>query len=111
MFKAAKEGPAKVITANDLREGLVVFLTAGGGWSHDIAEARVIGDGPDLDEATAYAKAQHDARIVVEPYPIDVTVTGGLPVPQRLREKIRADRGPTIPYGESERRKLGRANV
>jgi hypothetical protein len=111
MFKAAKEGPAKVITANDLRQGLVVFLTPGGGWSLDIAEARVIEDGPDLEQAAAYAKAQHDARIVVEPYPIDVTVTGGLPVPQRLREKIRADRGPTIPYGEGERRKLGQAHV
>ena len=106
MFKAAKEGPAKVITANDLRDGLVVFLTQDGGWSHDIALSRVVDDGPDLDSAVAYAKAQHDARIVVEPYPIDVTVTGGIPVPQRLREKIRADKGPTIPYGEAERAKL-----
>ena len=32
MFKAAKEGPAKVITANDLRSGLVVFLDPEGGW-------------------------------------------------------------------------------
>ena len=111
MFKAAKEGPAKVITANDLRDGLVVFLTLGGGWSHDIAEARVIDDGPDLESASIYAKAQHDARIIVEPYPIDVTVTGGVPIPQRLREKIRADRGPTIAYGEAERRKLGHNNV
>jgi hypothetical protein len=109
MFKAAKEGPAKVITANDLRDGLVVFLTGEGGWSHDIAQSRVIEDGPDLDAAVAYAKAQHDARIVVEPYPIDVTVTNGVPIPQRLREKIRADRGPTIPYGEAERAKLNEA--
>ena len=106
MFKAAKEGPAKVITANDLRDGLVVFLTADGAWSREIAEARVVEDGPDLDSAAAYAKAQHDARIVVEPYPIDVTVTAGLPVPVRYRERVRADHGPTIPYGEAERRKL-----
>jgi hypothetical protein len=111
MFKAAKEGPAKVITANDLRDGLVVFLTPDGGWTHDIAEARVVEDGADLESAAAYAKAQHDARIIVEPYPIDVTVTGGVPIPQRLREKIRADRGPTIPYGDAEREKLGQANV
>jgi hypothetical protein len=110
MFKAAKEGPAKVITANDLRDGLVVFLTPAGGWSHDIAESRVLEDGADLEGAVAYAKAQHDARIVVEPYPIDVTVTNGVPVPQRLREKIRADRGPTIPYGDAERAKLNEAS-
>jgi hypothetical protein len=106
MFKAAKEGPAKVITANDLRDGLVVFLDHDGGWTHLIAEARVVEDGPDLEGAAAYAKAQHDARIVVEPYPIDVEVTGGIPLPVRLREKIRADRGPTIVYGEEEVTKL-----
>jgi len=102
MFKAAKEGPAKVITANDLGDGLVVFLDHDGGWTHEIAMARVVEDGPDLDGALAYAKAQHDARVIVEPYAIDVTVTAGVPVPVRLREKIRADRGPTIAYGEEE---------
>jgi hypothetical protein len=109
MFKAAKEGPAKVITANDLADGLVVFLGPDGGWTHDIALARVFADGPDLDAANAYAKTQHDDRVVVEPYPIDVTVTGGRPVPVRLREKIRADRGPTIVYGDAEVAKLARA--
>jgi hypothetical protein len=106
MFKAAKEGPAKVITANDLSDGLVVFLDHDGGWTHLIAEARVVEDGADLDRTMAYAKQQHDARVIVEPYPIDVTVTGGVPIPQRLREKIRADRGPTIVYGEEEVAKL-----
>jgi hypothetical protein len=106
MFKAAKEGPAKVITANNLRDGLVVFLDPDGGWSVRIADARVLQDGPDLDGATAYAKAQHDARIIVEPYPVDVTVTNGVPVPVRFRERIRADRGPTIPYGDEELAKL-----
>lgn len=102
MFKAAKDGPAKVITANDLGDGLVVFLDHDGGWTHEIAVARVVADGADLDGALAYAKSQHDARVIVEPYPIDVTVADGVPVPLRLREKIRADRGPTIPYGEEE---------
>jgi hypothetical protein len=106
MFKAAKEGPAKVITANDLRDGLSVFLDHDGGWTRDIAFARVVEDGPDLDSANAYAKAQHDAQIVVEPYPIDVEVKDGVPRPTRLRERIRAERGPTIVYGEEEVTKL-----
>ena len=109
MFKAAKEGPAKVITANALGDGLVVFLDHDGGWTHDIAFARVFADGPDLEAGNAYAKAEHDARVVVEPYPIDVTVTDGVPVPVRLREKIRADHGPTIVYGEAEVAKLAGA--
>jgi sulfite reductase (NADPH) hemoprotein beta-component len=95
-----------VITANDLRDGLVVFLDHDGGWTHDIALARVVEDGPDLDSASTYAREQHDARIVVEPYPIDVEVTGGVPVPVRFRERIRAEKGPTIPYGKDEVAKL-----
>ncbi len=106
MFKAAKEGRAKVVTANDLRTGIVVFLGDGGDWQADIAAARVLTDGPDLDGAVAYAAAQAEAQVVVEPYPIEVEVTDGTPVPVRLREKIRADRGPTIAYGEAERARL-----
>jgi hypothetical protein len=83
-----------------------VFLDHDGGWTHDIALARVVEDGPDLDSASTYAREQHDARIVVEPYPIDVEVTGGVPVPVRFRERIRAEKGPTIPYGKDEVAKL-----
>jgi len=110
MYKAAKEGPAKVITANDLKSGLVVFLDPDNGWTLDIAEARILDDAADLEAAVAYAQAQSDARIVLEAYPIDVTVTGGVPVPVRLRERIRAERGPTVVYGEAERSKLAGAN-
>jgi hypothetical protein len=109
MFRAAKEGPAKVITANRLTDGIVVFL-AEEGWTQAIGEARVLADGPDLDVANAEAKAAHEARIVVEPYPIDVEVRGGVAVPTRLRERIRAERGPTIAYGEAERVLLGARN-
>jgi hypothetical protein len=105
MFKAASAGPQKAITANRLGDGLVVFLDAAGGWSLSVAEARLLNDGPELDEANAFAKAQHDARVVVEPYPIDVEIVDGKPVPVRLRERIRAE-GPTIAYGEAEYAKL-----
>jgi hypothetical protein len=108
MFKAAKAGPQKAITANRLSDGLVVFLDDSGGWSLSIAEARLVSDGADLDAANAYAKSQHDARIVVEPYPIDVEIVDGRPVPVRLRERIRAE-GPTVVYGEAERTKLAGA--
>jgi hypothetical protein len=101
MFKAAKAGPQKAITANRLDDGRVVFLDEAGGWAPTVAEARLLSDGPELDEATAYAKAQHDARIVVEPYAIDIENVDGEPVPARIRERIRAQ-GPTVPYGEAE---------
>jgi len=93
----------KIITANNLRDGLVVFLTPSGLWSTEIAAARIVGTG-ELDEALAYGKAQHDARIIVEPYDIDVELhpDAGVPVPVRLRERIRAAKGPTVAYGEAE---------
>jgi len=107
MFKAASKGTAKVITCNRLKDGLVAFLTADGGWSLDIADARVLDDGPELEEAEAYAVSQHDDRVVIDPYPIDVEIAEGVaPVPTRLRERIRAERGPTIAYGEAERRQI-----
>jgi hypothetical protein len=106
MYKAAKQGRAKVITANDLRTGAVVFLRQEGDWTVDIAEARVVQDGPELDEAVAHGAAQERARVVVEAYPIEVELTEGVPLPVRLRERIRAERGPTIVYGETERAQL-----
>jgi len=105
MFKAAKSGPAKAVTANRLDNGLVVFLDPNGGWSLDIAEARILDDA-EIDAALAYGKAQHDTRIVIDPYAIDVEVSDGVPVPIRLRERIRAERGPTTAYGEAERTRL-----
>ncbi|HZP19447.1 MAG TPA: DUF2849 domain-containing protein [Bauldia sp.] len=105
MFKAAKAGPQKAITANRLDDGRVVFLTGDRAWSLDIGEAQVLSDGPELDAANAFAKAQHDARVIVEPYPIDIEIAGGRPVPVRIRERIRAE-GPTVVYGEDEVAKL-----
>ena len=91
----------KLITANHLGDGLVVFLTAKGGWSYKLADARVIPEG-ELEAALAVAKSQHEAGIVVDPYEIETTVVEGIPVPVRLREKIRAAGGPTVTYGEAE---------
>jgi hypothetical protein len=110
MFKAAKAGPRKAITGNRLDDGRVVFLDEDGGWAHDFAAALLVSDGPELDQATAYAQSQHDARIVVEPYAIDVAVVDGRPTPTRIRERIRAE-GPTVIYGEAEYAALNRPRV
>jgi len=111
MFKAAKAGPQKAITANRLVDGLVVFLANEGAWTLDIATARVFDEGADLDAALAYGQAQHDARVIIEPYAIDVAPNdAGGPVPVRLRERIRAERGPTVAYGDAERAKLAEAD-
>jgi len=105
MFKEAKAGPQKAVTANRLSDGLVVFLSDGGDWSLSVSDARLLADGPDLEEALAYGKAQHAARVIVDPYAIDMETVGEKVLPVRLRERIRA-LGPTIAYGEAERAHL-----
>lgn len=105
MFKEAKAGPQKAITANRLSDGLVVFLADGDDWSLSIDEARLFADGPELEMALAFGKAQHEARVILDPYAIDMEVAGDRALPARLRERIRA-LGPTIAYGEAERAHL-----
>ncbi len=105
MFKAASAGTRKVVTANRLIDGLVIFIGDGPAWVTDIAEASVFDDGPQLDEALAFGAAEVTARRIVDPYAVDVTIEDGRPVPERLRELIRA-RGPTVDYGQDERKRL-----
>ncbi len=110
MFKAAKTGPQKAITANRLDDGRVVFLDQVGAWVPTLVEAHLLSDGAELAKATAYARTQHDARIVVEPYAIDIEMVDGVPVPARIRERIRAQ-GPTVRYGEAEYAALSNMRV
>lgn len=105
MFKEAKAGPQKAITANRLSDGLVVFLSPSREWSLAVDDAELFADGPDLDAALDYGKAQQEARIIVDAYAIDMEIVDGKQLPARLRERIRAE-GPTVPYGEAERAAL-----
>jgi len=87
----------QIITANRLDSGLVVFRTEDGGWSTEIADARIV-DGDEAIEAALEASAEDvRARIIVDPYGVPVVLEAGAPVPVRLRERIRAQ-GPTVAY-------------
>lgn len=84
----------KVITANRLLNGDVVWLAENGSWVERITLAKVY----DGKEAVAAALAEgleaEKNQKVVGVYEMDVTVEDGVIVPVRLREKIRAT-GPT----------------
>ena len=108
MFKAAIAGTPKVVTANRLIDGLVIFVADGPAWVTDIAEATVFEDGPALDEALAFGAAEVAARRIVDPYAVDIRIEDGKPVPERLREFIRA-RGPSVDFGDEERKRLAAA--
>lgn len=96
MKRAAKGHALQVATANALTSGSVVFRTADGGWSLDIADAFVAESTGASDELLAGAANDVAADIIVEPYLVAVDRTDAAPRPLLLRERIRALRGPTI---------------
>jgi hypothetical protein len=85
----------EVITANRLADGLVVFLSADGGWTEDFHAAAVIADPEARARAIEVSSKAADANVVVEPYPIELELRAGHLAPKALRERIRAS-GPTV---------------
>lgn len=85
----------RVISANRLGDGLVVYLAADGSWSEFISGGAIA-----LDETTAAAlleearQAERD-RLVIDPYLIDVAEIDGEVRPTKYREFIRAT-GPSV---------------
>ena len=82
----------KVVTANDLAEGDVVYLTADDRWSRLHHEAELI-----EDEAHAQLRLLHAASqklVVVGAYLADAKAGAGGPEPTHFREEFRT-RGPS----------------
>jgi len=86
---------AQVITANRLRDGDVVYLTAAGDWSLWLRDAAVARDEAGQADFQARAKRAEADRLVVGPYLMAVTESDAGPQPIGTREKIRA-LGPTV---------------
>jgi hypothetical protein len=92
-------GPV-VVTANRLADGAVVYRSAEGSWTNDLAGASVVTTSPAATELLAAAKA--DRLNAVDPYVAPVRLTSDQRVlPGNLREQIRSG-GPTVALpGES----------
>jgi len=87
---------SSVVTANVLRTGAVVYLTADARWSEQLADAAIAVDAEALKQLEADATAAVLHNEVTAVYAFDVRVVGGRPEPKSVREKIRADRAPTV---------------
>ena len=89
---------AKVVTANDLRLGDVVYLTADDQWSRQHCDAELI-----EDEAHAQMRLLHGAaqrQVVVGTYLADAKHGPNGPEPIHFREAFRT-RGPSnYPHGK-----------
>jgi Protein of unknown function (DUF2849) len=90
-------GPV-VITANRLGAGAVVYRSADGSWTKDLAAAAVVTTTPAAIELLTAALA--DKLKAVDAYVAPVELTSQRVLPGNLRERIRFN-GPTIaPPGE-----------
>lgn len=89
----------KVITANRLSDGFVIYLTKHGkdlGWSTRIEDAAIFHDSV-VDRVLRLAEGEVEANVVVGPYAIEILDKHR---PLGTRESIRASGGPSIRYGK-----------
>jgi len=90
-LKHKGKGP-QAITANELRDGLNVWLDADLNWTRDYANALRTEDVDLIDRMQLRAETDEAENIVVGVYFIDIEPETGLPV--RYREKFRVN-GPS----------------
>lgn len=89
----AKQFIPKIVTANDLLEGDVIYFTAEHGWSREHREAVIATSQVEASQLLGTAALQVDKIVGV--YLADVKITeDGLPVPVHFREAFRT-RGPS----------------
>ena len=98
---AAKKELRQVLTANLLRDGLVVFMTDGAAWSPWIEDAAVVTTKEAALELEGHGNIAAKANVVVGPYLIDVIEENGRPRAALIREHLRT-------LGPSVRRDLGK---
>jgi hypothetical protein len=92
---------SKIVSANRLADGIVVFLVEAGHWTHDIGQATVF---PDTEPAALHiAKADEARNLIVDPSEVALKDSSGedgasgRPEAVSLRNAIRA-KGPTIDF-------------
>ncbi len=87
----------QVITANRLRDGVVIYLRINGDdhrWCENIREASIF-DAKNVEEMLGRAATDVRENRIIDPYAIDVSADH---TPLTQREAVRAG-GPTIVYG------------
>ncbi len=85
----------QALTANRLSDGIVVYLTAGDGWSESLQEAEVAEGKEAADALLARAEPSVANNTVVEPYLFEVAKEADGIRAASVRETIR-QAGPTV---------------
>ena len=80
-------GPS-VVTANRTFDGVVIWRTAGKGWSTDLADAAVVSNGDDARTLLTEAVADDVGAVGAYVAPVELNDSGNIK-PGNLRERIR----------------------
>lgn len=89
----AKAFTPKVVTANDLLEGDVIYYTADQKWSRSLSDATILTEQEKANSLLAIAEKEIDA--IVGAYLADVKInSAGKPIPAHFREEFRT-KGPS----------------
>lgn len=86
-------GPS-VVTANRTIDGVVIYRTAQGGWSTDLADAAIVREAEPARALLAAASADDVGAVGAYIAPVEIAADGAIR-PGNLREKIRRN-GVTI---------------
>ncbi|MHA1165161.1 MAG: DUF2849 domain-containing protein [Alphaproteobacteria bacterium] len=87
-------GP-RVLTANFLQDGIVVFLGPGGAWAPSLERALLAHSDDDVARLEALGGRAAEANLIIDPYLIEVEYAGSALSPVAFRERMRA-RGPSV---------------
>ena len=88
---------SKIVTANTLAVGHVVFLAADGRWVETVAEAAVFADAAAAEDGLAIARRDQERGLIVDAFITDKGPDKDGRPAMTLRDTIRAF-GPTIRY-------------
>ncbi len=87
----------KIISANRLADGIVVYAGHGGAWVERLNEAVVFSGKEEAEAGLTLAQGDVARNLIVEPFVVDVTQDEAGLRPATLRDSIRAH-GPTIEF-------------
>ncbi len=92
---AKKISGPRILTANLLGDGLVVFLGKDGSWAPSLESAWLAHSNDDLEQLEALGGEAARSNTIVDPYLVEVEDTGSTLLPVEMRERMRA-RGPSV---------------
>jgi hypothetical protein len=87
----------KVISANRLADGIVVYAGRDGSWFERLSQAKIFASKAEAEAGLLVAQKDAKRNLVVEPVVVEVTEDASGLRAVTLREAIRA-RGPTIDF-------------